>query len=203
MEFTQRGLIKKGKNTYCKSWDDLYQLEQRNTENKRKKFRSKYKDLIVEFTYEIKGRTQTYLIASKELANNKILSDLQKVAFKIEDVKDIKSNRAIRNEYVPKTVLKQVYAILIEMVNYQWDETIQIVNGCVLNVFTGEIVADDNHIIISIKEFYKNGAEVEEIAFSILVDLKCRIDKFTFINLRVDVDENIRFFKSEIGTQQK
>lgn len=79
-EFSNRGLIKISKNKYAKNWEDLFSLKKRDTKDKKKRFKAKYKDLIKEVSFQSNGRNYTYLVALPELTHNKYISDLQNLA---------------------------------------------------------------------------------------------------------------------------
>lgn len=176
MEFTARGLIKKGK-SYAKDWDDLYEIEKRNDKFKKSRFKTRYKDDIAKVTFESKGRSYTYMVASQKLAKNKVESDLQKIA-KGNMIKRVKTNSYIAREAKRNKMISTVFAILADMVYYQWDGKYQLIDSMVVEMEdTGEVVFSDVKIISLINDCPFSGVErPEDVAWSLLIDIKCKVD---------------------------
>ena len=185
MEFTSRGLIKKGK-SYVKSWDDLFLVEGRDNKYKKSRFKAKYNDLIKQVTFKSNGRTYTYMVASQELAKNKLESDLQKLA-KGEEVEEVKTNRQLTKELHVNKNISQVFGILSDMINYHWNGKYQLVDGQIIETEdTGEVIFNNKHLMSTISYLLKEGAAPESIAWTILINLKNKIDP---TKVKVIIDE--------------
>lgn len=201
MKFTSRGLIYKTKNSYCRNWEELYKVENRDTQDKIKKFRSKYKDLIKEIEVDTKRGKETLLIASKELSKNKVESSYQKMAkgfkTKITTNEDIKQNTKFNK------IISKVLGVLGDMVLYQWDNKYLFIDFCLIDVETGEVKIEKCYILSSIREFIKIGAEPLEISWSLLVDFKYKIDGIllkTYTRIDEDGEVETYNFPVKVGT---
>lgn len=176
LNFTTRGLVKKTESTYIKNWEELYKMLERDTKQKQYKLRKKYEGCLHEVTFTSKGRTYTYLVATQELANNKVESDLQKIA-RGEEIVNVQTSNEKGRQLRTAMLAKRTYAILADMVEYQFDGQYLLVDGQLVDMETGEVKVSYSYIQTSVKEFANLGATAEEIAFSILVDIKCKITK--------------------------
>lgn len=177
MEFSSRGLIKNG-NSYAKSWEDLFSYFKKTTKDQKKKFKTKYKNSIKQITFKSNGRTYTYMVASQELAKNKTESDLQKIARGCKEI-EVKTNFKVTVESRMKAIIKQIFAILSDMILYQWDGKYELIDGMVIEVQeTGEVIYDNCKITSLIKDSIKSGCiQPDDIAWSLLLHIKSKIDK--------------------------
>lgn len=193
MEFTKRGLIKKNKNSYCKSWEDVFQVLNRDTIDKRKKCKSKYKEKIKQISFVSSNKKYTYMVACKELAGNKIESDLQKLA-NGNTVEKVKTNRAISKWRNHSALIKIVLSTLAESIEYQWNGNYVLFEGDVINLTDGTIVMNFDYIRTSIIEFSKNHDDnlIDNIVWSILLDLKFKIDRIVIKVFHSKTGETIK-----------
>ncbi|MGL4451148.1 MAG: hypothetical protein ACRCTZ_08170 [Sarcina sp.] len=201
MKFTARGLIYKTKNSYCRNWEELYKVEKRDTQDKIKKFRSKYKDLIKEIEVDTKRGKETLLIALKELSKNKVESSYQKIARGLKT--EITTNNDIKQVGKFNKIISKVLGVLSEMVLYQWDSKYLLVDFCLVDSETGEVRIEKGYIFSSIKEFIKMGAEPLEISWSLLVDFKYKIDGIllkTYTRIDEDGEVETYNFPVKVGT---
>ncbi|MGL5713022.1 hypothetical protein [Cetobacterium sp.] len=201
MKFTARGLIYKTKNSYCRNWEELYKVEKRDTQDKIKKFRSKYKDLIKEIEVDTKRGKETLLIALKELSKNKVESSYQKIARGLKT--EITTNNDIKQVGKFNKIISKVLGVLSEMVLYQWDSKYLLVDFCLVDSETGEVRIGKGYIFGSIKEFIKMGAEPLEISWSLLVDFKYKIDGIllkTYTRIDEDGEVETYNFPVKVGT---
>lgn len=193
MKFTARGLIYKTKNSYCRNWEELYKVEKRDTQDKIKKFRSRYKDLIKEIEVDTKRGKETLLIALKELSKNKVESSYQKIARGLKT--EITTNNDIKQVGKFNKIISKVLGVLSEMVLYQWDSKYLLVDFCLVDSETGEVRIEKGYILSSIKEFIKMGAEPLEISWSLLVDFKYKIDGILLKTYtRIDEDGEVETY---------
>lgn len=187
MKYTKRGLILNGKGGYCIDWNDLFESEGRNTLDKRKKFKSKYKNLIKQVSYTIdimdgEKRTHTYMVAHKDLAGNKKESDLQKVVFYGADPCIIQSDSKKLLGIQVSTAYRRIYKDLWESVNYQWDGRYELLDGMIVDVETGEVMIDDDFISSSIKDCINGSKEcgsklsLNDCLWSTLIHIKQRLE---------------------------
>lgn len=197
MRFTKRGLIYKTKNSYCTTWEDLFEVENRDSYDKKKRFKSKYKDLIKEAKYTIsigdeETRTYNYMVAHWDLTGDK-KSDLQKIAFEQADPFIMESSDKKFGNSIKKRLYNRVCILLAEMIEYQWDGLYGLVDGMIVDMTTGEVKFGDKYILASItdginwdkkKERYCGFRKVDEwgIAFNIIISMKLVLDgKHTFL----------------------
>lgn len=186
MRFSSRGLIYKTKNSFCKTWEDIFEIEGRDNKYKRSKFKSKYQEDIKQVEFISKGRKYVYMVASKELAKNKQESDLQKIARGCK-ISDVKTNSKVTLESRTRSVVKQIFAILSDMILHQWDGRYELIDGMVVDVQeTGEIVFNDNKIISMIRDGIRECIEPEYIAWTLLLEIKSKIDN---ILIKITYDE--------------
>lgn len=186
MKFSGRGLIYKTGHSFCKTWEDIFEVEERDNKYKRSKFKSKYKEDIKQIEFISKGRKYAYMVASKELAKNKQESDLQKIARGCK-ISDIKTNSKVTLESRTRSIVKQIFAILSDMILYQWDGKYELINGMVMDVQeTGEIIFNDNKIISIIRDGIRECIELEDIVWTLLLEIKSKIDN---ILIKITYDE--------------
>lgn len=203
MKFTARGLIYKTKNSYCKSWEDLYEVEKRDTVDKKRRFKEKCRDSIKQIEVETKRGKETLLIACIELSKNKVESSYQKIArgLKIE----ITTNESIKEKSVFNKIISTVLGILNDMILYQWDNKYLLMDCSLVDTETGEVKVEKEYIFSSIKEFLNHNAEPLEISWSLLVDFKYKIDGIllkTYTRIDEDGEVETYNFPVKIGTQK-
>lgn len=186
MRFSSRGLIYKTDHSFCKTWEDIFEIEGRDNKYKRSKFKSKYKENIKQIEFISKGRKYVYMVASKELAKNKQESDLQKIVRGYE-ISDIKTNSKTTLEVRTKSIIKQIFYILSDMILNQWDGKYELIDGMVVDVQdTGEIVFNDNKIVSMIRDNIRECIEPKDIAWALLLEIKSQIDN---IAIKITYDE--------------
>lgn len=197
MVFSSRGLIYKTNHSFCKTWEDIFEIEGRDNKYKRSKFKSKYKEDIKQVEFVSKGRKYVYMIASKELANNKQESDLQKIARGYK-VTSIKTNSKATLEVRTKSMVKQIFCILSNMILNQWDGRYELIDGMVVDIRdTGEIVFSHDKIVSAIRDGVRENIGPEDIAWMLLLDIKSRVDNIT-VQITYDAFGGILYeFKSK------
>ena len=179
MVFSSRGLIYKTNHSFFFFLEDIFEIEGRDNKYKRSKFKSKYKEDIKQVEFVSKGRKYVYMIASKELANNKQESDLQKIARGYK-VTSIKTNSKATLEVRTKSMVKQIFCILSNMILNQWDGRYELIDGMVVDIGdTGEIVFSHDKIISAIRDGVRENIGPEDIAWMLLLDIKSRVDNIT------------------------
>ncbi|MGL5712643.1 MAG: hypothetical protein ACRCX7_09950 [Cetobacterium sp.] len=198
LKFTKRGLIYKTKRSYCSSWEDIFEIEGRDSKDKRKRFKTKYKDLIKQLTYTTESstgeRSNTYMIAHWDLTGSDP-SEIQRRAFG-EDCEIETSKERNKRVNMPAT-LKKVYGVLASMVEFQWDGRYSLIDGMVVDLQTGEVVLKNKNILEMVSEARElnkdkkliRKLEPEDIAWSILVELKSIVS-----------DQNIKALSDNEGT---
>ena len=197
MVFSSRGLIYKTNHSFFNFWEDIFEIEGRDNKYKRSKFKSKYKEDIKQVEFVSKGRKYVYMIASKELANNKQESDLQKIARGYK-VTSIKTNSKATLEVRTKSMVKQIFCILSNMILNQWDGRYELIDGMVVDIGdTGEIVFSHDKIISAIRDGVRENIGSEDIAWMLLLDIKSRVDNIT-VQITYDAFGGILYeFKSK------
>jgi len=178
MIFTSRGLIEKDcSNIMCRTWDDLYEINGRDTIDKKKKFKAKYKDHIkqVECYGNNRIRNNKYMVASIELARNEFESDIQNKAFNGKNIEiKTKKERAIRkskNNMIFYMAVKE----LGEIVDYHFKSII--IGGDIVNKNTGEILISGEWINYTIEEILKsqNKKNYDELILNLIIDMYNKI----------------------------
>lgn len=166
MQFTQRGLIHKTPTTYCKTWEDLFMIEGRDTKDKQKRFKARYKCDIAQVTYSSGRGTETVMVASQRLAENIEESDLQKIA-RGELITDVESNRDKSKRLLIQKDMPIILREIDDILRTITQNKLCVVDEMVVDIETGEVIRDNKYLTETSIEFRDKGATNDEIAWSI------------------------------------